>query len=121
MRKIKDKILQGTTYASTTLVVLFLVAIICYILFTGGKNFQPKMFTSDYYETPYFVNAKTESDLFHYEDKEDVFYSSNWGIGIKDTKDLNGKDVIQIVELTFLLLLTLTLPLYLSFLRLNQQ
>ena len=28
MRKIKDKILQGTTYASTTLVVLFLVAII---------------------------------------------------------------------------------------------
>ena len=99
MRKIKDKILQGTTYASTTLVVLFLVAIICYILFTGGKNFQPKMFTSDYYETPYFVNAKTESDLFHYEDKEDVFYSSNWGIGIKDTKDLNSKDVIQIVEL----------------------
>ena len=99
MRKIKDKILQGTTYASTTLVVLFLVAIICYILFTGGKNFQPKMFTSDYYETPYFVHAKTESDLFHYEDKEDVFYSSNWGIGIKDTKDLNGKDVIQIVEL----------------------
>lgn len=99
MRKIKDKILQGTTYASTTLVVLFLVAIICYILFTGGKNFQPKMFTSDYYETPYFVHAKTESDLFHYEDKKDVFYSSNWGIGIKDTKDLNGKDVIQIVEL----------------------
>lgn len=99
MRKIKDKILQGTTYASTTLVVLFLVAIICYILFTGGKNFQPKMFTSDYYETPYFVHAKTESDLFYYEDKEDVFYSSNWGIGIKDTKDLNGKDVIQIVEL----------------------
>ncbi len=99
MRKIKDKILQGTTSASTALVVLFLVAIISYILFTGGKNFQPKMFTSDYYETPYFVNVKTESDLFHYEDKEDVFYSSNWGIGIKDTKDLNGKDVIQIVEL----------------------
>lgn len=99
MRKIKDKILQGTTYASTALVVLFLVAIICYILFTGGKNFQPKMFTSDYYETPYFIHAKTESNLFHYEDKEEVFYSSNWGIGIKDTKDLNGKDVIQIVEL----------------------
>lgn len=99
MRKIKDKILQGTTYVSAALVVLFLVAIISYILFTGGKNFQPKMFTSDYYETPYFVNAKTKSDLFHYEDKDDVFYSTNWGIGIKDTKDLNGKDVIQIVEL----------------------
>lgn len=64
MRKIKDKILQGTTYASTALVVLFLVAIICYILFTGGKNFQPKMFTSDYYETPYFVHAKRKVICF---------------------------------------------------------
>ena len=99
MREVKGKILKGMTYISSFIVVLFLVAILGYVVWTGGKNFQIKMLVSDYYETPYFVSCKTEKDLFQYEDEHGVYYSANWGIGLKDTKDLGGKSVIQIVEL----------------------
>lgn len=97
MRKFKDMLRNTLTYGSSILVICLLLLIVGYIFLTGGKTFNFKMFVADYYEKPYFLTCETKSDLFHLENKNDIFYSQNWGIGLKDTTDLNGKKVIEIV------------------------
>lgn len=97
MRKFKDILRKIFTYLSSFLVSVFLLSIVSYVFINGGKSFSFKMFTSDYYQTPYFLTCESKSNLFTYEDSDDVYYSKNWGIGLKDSKDLANEKVVQIV------------------------
>ena len=56
-RKIKDNILNSFTGISSFISVIILFAIILFIGIRGVGNFDLKMITSDYYETPYFAEV----------------------------------------------------------------
>lgn len=96
-RRIKDSMAIGVTYFSSSISILILLGIILFILAHGVQSLNFKMLISNYYETPYFVycNAK-EGSTFDLENKDNVYYSKVWGIGLKDDKDLSGNDCVII-------------------------
>lgn len=97
-RKIKDVILNILTYLSSSFSILVLLAIIIFVFSKGINNMSFKMFTSDYYETPYFVSVTSSSSYsFSKEDGNGIYYSKNFGIGLKDSYDLEKNPVIEIV------------------------
>lgn len=97
-RKIKDIILNILTYLSSSFSIIILGAIVIFVLVRGSSNLSFKMLTSNYYETPYFGSTSSvESCLFDYDDENGIYYSKNFGIGLKDSKDLEKNDVVEIV------------------------
>jgi len=95
-RKVKDIILNVVTYLASSFSLLILFAMIIFIFNKGWNNLSFEMLTSDYYETPYFVCAESTQE-FELEDKEDVYYSKKYGIGIKDSFDLENNECVKIV------------------------
>lgn len=96
-RTIKDGAAIGLTYFSSSVSILVLFGIILFIMFQGASFLNFKMITSDYYETPYFAYCDIkEGSSFDLEDKDNVYYSKVWGIGLKNDKDLSGNDCIVI-------------------------
>lgn len=96
-RKIKDTIINIVTYLSSFISVLVLVGIILYIFITGSKTFSFKMLVSDYYETSYFGTSETTAETsFTFDEKDGVYYSTVWGIGLIDSTDLEGNKVVKI-------------------------
>ncbi len=95
-RKVKDIILNVVTYLASSFSLLILLAMIIFIFNKGWNNLSFEMLTSDYYETPYFVCAESTQE-FELEDKNDVYYSKKYGIGIKDSFDLENNECVKIV------------------------
>ena len=97
-RKIKDLLANGSTYLSASISLIVLLAIILFVFINGAKTLSFKMLTSSYYETPYFAIVEANGEDFSsIEEKEGVYYSYKYGIGIKDSKDLEKKDAVEIV------------------------
>ena len=97
-RKIKDLLANGSTYLSASISLIVLLAIILFVFINGSKTLSFKMLTSSYYETPYFAIVEANDEDFSFiEEKEGVYYSYKYGIGIKDSKDLEKKDAVEIV------------------------
>ena len=97
-RKIKDLLANGSTYLSASISLIVLLAIILFVFINGAKTLSFKMLTSSYYETPYFAIVEAnDEDFSSIEEKEGVYYSYKYGIGIKDSKDLEKKDAVEIV------------------------
>ena len=97
-RKIKDLLANGSTYLSASISLIVLLAIILFVFINGSKTLSFKMLTSSYYETPYFAIVEAnDEDFSSIEEKEGVYYSYKYGIGIKDSKDLEKKDAVEIV------------------------
>ena len=97
-RKIKDLLANGSTYLSASISLIVLLAIILFVFINGSKTLSFKMLTSSYYETPYFAIVEANGEDFSsIEEKEGVYYSYKYGIGIKDSKDLEKKDAVEIV------------------------
>ena len=97
-RKIKDLLANGSTYLSASISLIVLLAIILFVFINGSKTLSFKMLTSPYYETPYFAIVEANDEDFSFiEEKEGVYYSYKYGIGIKDSKDLEKKDAVEIV------------------------
>ena len=97
-RKIKDLLANGSTYLSASISLIVLLAIILFVFINGSKTLSFKMLTSSYYETPYFAIVEAnDEDFSSIEKKEGVYYSYKYGIGIKDSKDLEKKDAVEIV------------------------
>lgn len=97
-RKLKDIILNALTYLSSSFSIIVLIAIVIFVFSKGWKNLSFKMLTSDYYETPYFVSVES-SDTYSFikEDGNGIYYSKNFGIGLKDSYDLEKNPVVEIV------------------------
>lgn len=96
-RKLKDGALNGLTGLSSLLSLIMLIGIILFITIKSVDSFDFRMITADYYETPYFALVETSSDYsFDLEDEDGVYYSSLYGIGLKDDKDIEGNTCISI-------------------------
>ena len=97
-RKLKDAILNILTYLSSSFSILVLLAIVIFVFSKGWNNMSFKMFTSDYYENPSFATViSSDTYRFEKEDGNGIYYSKNFGIGLKDSYDLEKNPVIEIV------------------------
>ncbi len=96
-RRIKDFILNFVTGSSSFISVVILLSIIVFVLIFGLRNFSFKMITSNYYETPFFLTCEERIGYeLSKEDENDVYYSRKFGIGLKDSVDLEGNDCVVI-------------------------
>ncbi len=97
-RKINDTILNIITYLFSSFGLVILTALLVFIFSNGIKNLSFKMLTSDYYEKPYFASCEANTNYhFELENKSQIYYSKVWGVGFKDSKDLSGNAVVEIV------------------------
>ena len=72
--------------------------LLTFIFSNGAKSLSWKTITSNYYEEAYFAKCETNEELtFSLEDGNDIYYSKVWGIGLKDSKDLENNPVVKIV------------------------
>ena len=96
-RKIKDNSLNILTYILSFIGVLVLFAIVIYVFKTGAKSLSWSLITGDYQEETYdlCLNEKVSSTF----DKVEIdgYYSTQFGIGLQDSTDTEGNNVIKIV------------------------
>ncbi len=97
-RKAKDIIFNILTYLSSSFSILVLISLVVFIFSKGWKNLSFKMLGSNYYETPYFATVESDTSyVFEKSDSEYIYYSKNFGIGLKDSYDNEKNKVIEIV------------------------
>lgn len=94
-RKRKDLILNIITYLCSSFSIIVLLGLIIFLFSRGIGNLSFNMLTKDYYETPYFAYVE-ESSSFDLFDKDGIYYSKNFGIGLKDSYDLEKNAVVEI-------------------------
>ncbi len=94
-RKRKDLILNIITYLCSSFSIIVLFGLIIFLFSRGIGNLSFNMLTKDYYETPYFAYVE-ESSSFDLFDKDGIYYSKNFGIGLKDSYDLEKNAVVEI-------------------------
>ena len=85
----------GITYLSSSFSIIVLLGLIIFLFSKGISNLSFDMLTKDYYETPYFAYVE-ESSSFELLDKNGIYYSKNFGIGLKDSFDLEKNAVVLI-------------------------
>lgn len=97
-RKVKDIITNSFTYLSSAITLLILIGLIVYIFVTGSKTLSFKMLVSDYYETSYYGSVETtkDSQSYSFPNESGTYYSSVWGIGLTDSTNLAGEEVVKI-------------------------
>ena len=97
-RKLIDKTLQILTYSAASIAVLILSLIVIFIVKNGYGLINFELITSDYHAQYYnggidkvedFTLIPKPADL-----EETVYYSSKWGIALKDGIDREGKPTI---------------------------
>ncbi len=98
-RKRIDKIYDTTTFLASFVGVLSLLAIFTYVLVKGSGLISWGLITGDYYADTYHL-VSTEEELCNCELdtnlESDIYYSSNWGIGLRDSKDREGHSIIEV-------------------------
>lgn len=96
-RKIKDCIANGVTGVSSFFSIFILLSIIIFVFIKGIPNFDLRMIASNYYETPYFARVDYEPGYACDDEvKEGVYLSERYGVGLENSKDINGDPCIHI-------------------------
>lgn len=96
-RQFKNIMGNVGAYASIIFTILVIISIIYYCFSTGINRISFDMLVNDYYETAYFASVEKNDDTYYsFEEKEDVYFSSKWGIALKDDKDLEGNKCVKI-------------------------
>lgn len=96
--RLHDRILNTITYVFSSFELIILILILFFIFSNGLKGFSFKMLVSDYYEKPYFASCtKTIDYEFELVNNNGVYYSTKWGIGLKESKDFSNNDAVEIV------------------------
>ena len=96
-RQFKNSMGNVGAYASIIFTILVIISIIYYCFSTGINRISFDMLVNDYYETAYFASVEKNDDTYYsFEEKEDVYFSSKWGIALKDDKDLEGNKCVKI-------------------------
>ncbi len=101
-RLIKDKIYQALISMISLIGLVVLIAVFVYIFRTGSQLLSWKLLTGDYYSTVYdgyYTGDPISGDNFTAPSNlsEDEYFSSRWGIALKDSKDTEGKSYILVV------------------------
>ena len=96
-RQFKNIMGNVGAYASIIFTILVIISIIYYCFSTGINRISFDMLVNDYYETAYFASVEKNDDTYYsFEEKEDVYFSSKWGIALKDDQDLEGNKCVKI-------------------------
>ena len=96
-RQFKNIMGNVGAYASIIFTILVIISIIYYCFSTGINRISFDMLVNDYYETAYFASVEKNDDTYYsFEEKEDVYFSSKWGIALKDDRDLEGNKCVKI-------------------------
>lgn len=96
-RKVFDGILNATTYLFSSFGVIILIFIFYFIFSIGFQNLSFDILVSDYYSETYTLKYDKEYiGEFTYECGDDEYFSSNWGIALKDSENMEGEEVVEI-------------------------
>lgn len=95
-RQIQDLLRNSSTFLATILGVIVLFSIILYVFINGFKILSFDMLVSDYKSELVTLKLEKASFEFNNPNIEDSYYSYNYGIALKDSKDNGGNDVITI-------------------------
>ena len=96
-RQFKNIMGNVGAYASIIFTILVIISIIYYCFSTGINRISFDMLVNDYYETAYFASVEKNDDTYYsFEEKEDVYFYSKWGIALKDDRDLEGNKCVKI-------------------------
>ncbi len=100
MTKIKDFILQSITYLSSFVSLGALLIIVGFLFSKGIHLLNINLITENYLSTGFVADVFPDTPLCNCEPTielgENVYYSPKWGIALVDSKDLLGKNVIEI-------------------------
>lgn len=96
-RKIKDLFINSLTYLFSGFGVLILILIFIFIFSNGAKNISFDLLKGDYYSQSYTLRYnQINNQIFEYDAKEDEYFSKKWGVAFKDSKNLEGEEVVII-------------------------
>lgn len=102
-RKIKDGICNVLTYVASSLSVLVLVAVLVFIFSKGFSLLSFDLLTSDYWANNYMtlVSGTNEPSAFEPDPSlgEDVVYSKEWGIGLKDEIGNENNEIVTFAHI----------------------
>lgn len=95
-RKIKDIFLQSIAWIFSSFEIIIIIGILVFVFIHGTSNLSFNMLFSDYNVT--VINLKYEGDVSPYENKtiEGSFYSSTWGVSLKDETNNAGENIVII-------------------------
>lgn len=101
-RKTQDFFLQLITYGSAFLSLVILSLIIGYVASRGFKLFNLDLITNNYQALNYIAEVDEDAMLCNCETDEnypdDVYYSSIWGLALRDETDLLGKTMVSVYD-----------------------
>ncbi len=100
-RKLSDAIYNGITYLCSGISVVLLLMIFSFIFSRGAPALSLKMFTDDYWSQNYQL-AIPVSQTSQFSDPKlgnDVYFSSKYGIAVKDAYDAKKEAILQVVYL----------------------
>lgn len=82
----------------STIITVFLAGwIIFYCCSNGFSRLNFEMLTSDYYETAYFATVeRVDERTFEHSVGDNEYFSTFWGISLKDDVDLEGNKCVKI-------------------------
>lgn len=96
-RKIKDAIMNIITYVFSSFGVVILALIFVFIFSNGAKNISFDLLKGDYYSQSYTLKYNDGlTKTYEYDEKEDEYFSKKWGVAFKDSKNLEGEEVVII-------------------------
>ncbi len=100
-RHILDRIYQSLIALISLIGLVILVAVFVYVFKQGSSLLSWDLLTGDYYSTIYngYFDGDIESYNFERPDEltEDIYFSSKWGIALKDDIDREGHEYILVV------------------------
>jgi phosphate transport system permease protein len=100
-RRNSDSLLNLITYLSSGISVIMLLLIFTFIFSRGAATLSWKMFTSDYWAQNYQL-AIPSSVSTNFTDPnlgKDVYFSTKYGIAVKDGYDAKKEPILQVVYL----------------------
>lgn len=96
----KDFFFQAMTYLASFLSLITLSLIVFYVASNGIKLLNIDLIRNNYVAVNNIADIKENIDFCYCEPTKElpsyVYYSSKWGLGVKDDKDLMGKNIIEV-------------------------
>lgn len=96
----KDLFLQIITYLAAFMSLLTLLMIVFYVFSNGLELLNIDLIRNDYLSVNHIADTNELYDLGEHkptiELKDSISYSSKWGLGLIDEKDLLGKNVVEV-------------------------
>lgn len=97
-RYIIDKIYDGISYFASAIGVLVLISIISFVTIKGLSLVNFGLLSGDYFAETYsgYITDVDEYCNCEYTVSQDEYFSSKWGIALKDTTDREGHSVVEV-------------------------